>query len=196
MCSNIKREEYKENPRAGPLLGLLSRGAASAGVVAVSLRNGQCHAPGRQSPARSVAPAAAPPALARHPAGGVRGAAGAGGEAGRRRPQAASGGAAPLVPAPNRAAPLCAAPRRSAVLQPAAVGPPAPAAGVSWWPGQEEQERQDPSSQGRRSRSPDTGTAAQGPGKSQTQASVKTPLILRDGCTGLKGGGGGGGSVK
>lgn len=109
---------------------------------------------------------AAPPRLARLPAGGGRGAAGAGGEAGRRRPQAASGGAAPLVPAPNCTAPLRAAPRFSNLLL--SVRPPRPRR-CRGGRGGGSRKRQDPSSKGRCRRSPDTGSAAKGPGSPKPQ---------------------------
>lgn len=147
MCSNIKREEYKENSRAEPLLGLLSRGAASAGA-AVSLRNRQCHAPLRQLPERGVAPAAARrgPA-ASGPSPRWRWPGGCGGRRRGRAQEAPScerrGG-----PAGARSELHRSPPRRSAVLQPAAVSPPAPAAEVSWWPGQGEQETPGPLQQG------------------------------------------------
>lgn len=149
MCSNIRREEYKEISMAEPLLSLGARRAASTGVL-LSLSNRRSHEAitARQRQSRSVAPAAAPAAAAR----GLRG------RAGGPRCEQGSGGAAPAYSP---------APLPPAAPQPAAARPGHGAESPSGGPGPEGQECQDPSFQGRPPLEPSHRHSCEGVGEIQ-----------------------------
>lgn len=129
MCSNIRREGYKEISMAEPLLSSGTRRAASAGVL-LSLTDRRCHGAvsASQRQARSVAPAAAPAAAARGQRGrrAARAAPGASGE--RRGGPCAPLRSSPHLTAPHLTAPHLSAPHRSAALRrsPTCCCPPRP----------------------------------------------------------------------